>query len=439
MPKVPRGYDLDPVTGELVRLKSPSSPYSRHGLSPVPLGRFTTVVDKTQRTLSARLNPELAAAASTIDAVIDSPEGQEKVNQLLAAAGIMTGGRRQRGGELGDIRTLYGFTELQSVQESAAYLKAIAMMAIYNGGEMAKAGWNESEAQRAASAAYFKANYAPLYDTGGRLAEIIGGLADQLIVKAPVTTAMLVAGGAGYTVNFFKWVFTKYNEVGRATAADLLSDARAKKAAEAAVGGAKEALQTGVAVAFVANQLGLLPVSAVLAAILWQIQASLGTGTGRAYLVAGFYAWYNDQDANTQKALKAAAKKYAANAQSAAKKNAPAVVAASKDAAVALGGLLAKGAGATGTAFQAVAAAVTNAGGTVVQAQVTAADGNGGAALEGGASAAAIAVDQAGAGAAGTGATAGGRRRKTKKQVSKRRVTRRKKATKVMGAPVFIY
>jgi hypothetical protein len=400
------------------------------------------------RRYSARL-AALAAAASTIDTVIDSDEGQEELNKLLQGLTLSGGSKkRQRGGEFWDIRTLYGFAELQSVQEKAAYMKAIAMMAIYNGSEMAKAGWTGTEAQRAASAAYFKENYAPLYGTGERLLQIIGGLADQLIVKAPVTTVMLTAAGVGYTVNFFRWVFKKYNEVGRATATDLMSDARAKSAAEAAVGGAKEALQTGVAVAFVANQLGVLPVSAVLAAILWQIQATLGTGGGRAYLVGGFYAWYKGQDINTKKALKAAAKKYAADAQQAAAQNAPAVKAAAREAAATLGGLLAKGTAATGSAFQAVAAAVTGAGGTVVAEQVAAATANGAAALQDGAPAAAIAAGQAGAAPAGAlNAEASpfippggvGGRRKTKKVKSKRHVTRRKKATKVLGAPVFIY
>jgi hypothetical protein len=396
------------------------------------LGRIPDPEDP-ERLVSARLNPKLAAAASTIDVIVDSAKDAD-INAVFTEK---RGGKKyQRGGGF-DIMALEGVEEVgESVQERAAYLKALAMMAIYNGTEMAKAGWEGTERQRTDAKNYFIENYAPLYDTAGRLIGIIGKLADQVIVKTPVTTAMLIAGGVGATANFFKEVFAKYNEVGRAKAADLMSDERAQKAADAAVGSAKAVLQTTAVGAFVANQMGLLPVSAVLAAILWQIQASFATGSGRAYLVAGFYAWYKGQDSETKTAIKTTAKKYAADAQSAAASGAPAVKAAAKDAAEALGALLAKGSGATGTAFQAVANAVTRAGGNYAKESVV--QGGESAALEGGAPAAAIAVMGAG-GDAPPAPDASGGRRKTKKVKSKRRMTRRRKATKVMSAPVFVY
>jgi hypothetical protein len=217
-------------------------------------------------------------------------------------------------------------------------------------------------------------NFAPLYDVGGRLVEIIKGLADQLIVKAPITTAMLMGGSAGYTINFFRWVFAKYNEWGRATTQSLLSDARAKKAADAAVASTKDALQTGIAVGFIANQLGVLPVSAVLAVILWQIQASVAIPAGRAYVVSSLFAWYSGQNPETQAEINAAAKEYALKAQALATlgaKEAATQAGAAKAsldvAAKALAPLLIQGAsaaaGATGNAFQAVASGIaTNIG-----------------------------------------------------------------------------
>lgn len=455
------------------------------------LGRI--VDPATGNIVSARLNPELAAAASTIDVILDSDEGRAQAEAFLAEgaanADMMTAGRRQRGGEHGDILRLYGILDIDGVEDQVEALKVVAMAAIFNSKEAVKDGWATSEPMRQASKKFFIENYGPLYTTGGRLLGIIGGLADQLIVKVPVTTVMLTTAAAGYTLNFFSWVFRQYNDLGRAVAEDLLSDERAKSAAAAAVGNAKEALKTVGVVAFVANQLGLLPVSAVLAAILWQLQATLGTGGGRAYLVGGFYAWYQGQSPATQTAIKTAAKKYAADAQSAAKKNAPAVKAAAGESAAVLATLLAKGSAATGNAFQAVAKAITNNNGTVSVA-APAAEAPVQTALVEGAPAAALAAEQAGAGAApgpdvaavGDGAPAAvgapkvrkskraapldpsvaaaqafvpgsaaasadamvdvghaGGRRKTRKLKSKRRVTRRRKAQKILGTPVFIY
>lgn len=484
-----------------IRGKKPTAtgPISSGKFKPQGLGVALGRIRGPEGTIvSARLNPDLAEAVFA-DVAIDSEEGQAEIAKLLQTIQAQgqarkAGGKpkRQLGGENVDIMRLYGLTDLQTVQETAAYMKAIVHMAVFNAKEALKEGWSTSEEMRRQSANYFRENYAPLYAVSAKVLEIILGLAEQLIVKLPVTVAMLTGGSFGFTANFFRWVFTKVNDYGRGVSEYLLADDTAKKAAEAALGTTTEALKTGVAVAFIANQLGLLPVSAVLAAILWQIQASFGTGAGRAYVMASFYAWYQSQDNRAE--LDAAIKDYAVKAQAAiaAKggEGAAAAQAALAEAAAKLGPLLAKGAdagkhvaaysaalmaagvdqariaaimaGDAGvnagvSAFQAVSNAVRGARGRIGENRAPA---DPVAALQQGAPAAAVAAAQAPAAVAADPAAAaaiaqeapfppvvlaprvaqGGRKQRGKKKTRrapKRRITRR--ARKYLAAPVFAY
>jgi hypothetical protein len=64
----------------------------------------------------------------------------------------------------------------------------------------------------------------------------------------------------------------------------------------------------------VLNQLGLLPLSAVIAILLVGLKANLATGTSRAYLVTSFYAWYLGQPKASQEKINTVASEYAAAA-----------------------------------------------------------------------------------------------------------------------------
>jgi hypothetical protein len=185
------------------------------------------------------------------------------------------------------------------------------------------------------------------------------------------------------------------------------------------------------------NQLGLLPVSAVLAGILFALKVNFGTGTGRAYLVSSFYTWYRTQTPDDQKAIKDAAAEYAIKSGAAAQSGAAAAKEAGEAAAAVLAPLLAKGASSAESAFKAIAKAVRAKEPKAISDTAEAdAEKNAVTALTEGGRAAAIAASAA---EGGMEATTGGNRRKTKKVKSKRRMTRRRKATKVMGAPVFVY
>jgi hypothetical protein len=472
MPKDPR------ITGaqERQRRAAPYQPVGR-----VPLGN---------RIVSARLNkqqlledldnivPETAAPTDAdIQELVDSL-AQQGLNIQPAGAG---GGKRQRGGDV------WG-----TAAERAGFVKAIALMSVYN------TAWALGEGAAAVvppTQAYLLKELDPLIKASGRLGGILKGLIQQT-TRVPITLALLSAGGLGYTANVAAKLLEAANSWGRGTSEYLLSEDAAEKAATAALSSAKQAALTGAVTAATLNQLGLLPVSTMLAAIFFALQVNLGTGTGRAYVISGFYTWYLSQERGTQETIKTEAVKYAAAAKAKA-------VPAAAEAARALAPHLARaGRGAAagaGNAFKVVAdalrrppAAHTGEQPVTVSAPIAAeqegaAPAVAEAVLVQGVSAAAVAaeagaesrVEAADGGAppapvvavvatktrksrkvldpqavpfpapgdgaamdadAALAAPAGpGGRRKTKKVKSKRRVTRRKKATKVLGAPVFIY
>jgi hypothetical protein len=210
----------------------------------------------------------------------------------------------------------------------------------------------------------------PLLGSGTPAAKIALNLAYELF-RVPITGIQLGIGGAGYTANFVAQVIKYFNEWGRTTSSYLLSDEVAVKAATAAVSTAKSATATGAVALIAANQLGLVPLSAILAAILFSVQMNFATGAGKAYAITSFYAWYNAQPDATQKAVKKAATEYASAAASAAKTAAKSQTAdaakvviktAAKSAAKNLGAALSETGKAGKNAFNAVADAAGKAG-----------------------------------------------------------------------------
>lgn len=461
------------------------------------LGRFKTTDPATGKVVSrsARLNPELAAA----DLVVSELTEGEIDGILGELSSKLTGGaRRQRGGGWwDDIKT-----------DVAGKYAAVKTLVVWS---MAASGKLGSEAAKKVSEAtgvngetakkYLLDNYAdPLLKMGGRLAAIGVKLADQVLVKLPVSLTLLTASGLGYVTNVTAEVVAMLNTWARTTSETLISDETAKKTATAAVSSSKAILQTMAVGAFAANQLGILPISAVLAAILFSLQVNLGTGGGRAYVAASLYSWYIAQPQQTQTKIDAAAVEYAKAAKDKAK---PKLEAAAKE----LGPLLSKKGAATVNAFKSVAeacrrgkakatdkeeaapvevnassleaaaddapaaagnasssaaaeaalvsaepvaaaAAVLAGAEVVVEANVPAEKPPGnrratrGRPLAAASAAAAAFVPGVAAGqgssAAADTAMKGGRR-KTRKPKSKRRVTRRRKAQKILGTPVFIY
>jgi hypothetical protein len=406
------------------------------------------------RIVSARLNPGLEFIKDA--AAVPADVTEDELNSMFAELRIDSSGgkRHQKGGAM-------------TYAEKLKYAKTVAMMVLYN------TAWSAQEGGEAAAPyvkEYLKSRFiTPLYPAGSRTATILIGLADQ-IVQSGVTVVNLTVSSGAYTANVVSKIIQKFNEWGTATSATLVSDEYALAAASAAVESGKQIGVTVAVAGFVANQIGVLSMSAVLAAILFTLRINLGSGPGRAYLVTSFYTWFLQQNKGDQKAIVDAAKKYATTAGEGA-----------KEAARTLGPLLAKagagtaaaGSGAAQNAFAAIRAAVQATGVAVPTEPPTSAEVP--AALEAAAPSAAQAVASpsvvvaaaevavppavrgrraaaapplnptaapfpAPPGASGDAAMGtGGRRRKTKKVKSKRRVTRRKKTTKVLGAPVFIY
>lgn len=296
---------------------------------PGEFGR-ATLPDGT--TVSLRLNPDLIPAAiaemdiSNMLADDEFPDIQKIVDETEKTLELapdppeeggmdMSGGRkRQRGGALED-------------WEKLQYAKAIAMMFFYKSSDVAKAAGVPVKD-------YFVSRFiTPLYGTTSRTAQIMMGLADQ-IFQGGVTVANLSIAGVGFTANFTSKILENFNTWGGAIVTKALSDEYAKAAADAAVESASQVAVTAGVGLFVANQIGILPMSAVLAAILFALKVNLGTGTGRAYVVSSFYAWYMAQNKDDKKKIIKHAQEYATTAGKGA---ADAAVAAGK-----LGSLLSK-------------------------------------------------------------------------------------------------
>jgi hypothetical protein len=370
-----------------------------------PEGALGSVYVKGVRR-SARLNPALAILDTVTATVpVTKDELNTELKGISAIVSKFTGGkRRQRGGDDELVTMLAQVIQREDVQAKLAIVKSVAMMGIYNGKIALQQGYKDTEGMRMKAKEYFMANYAaPLLGVGTKLFDIGAKLADQLIVKAPVTLTMLSAAGVGYTFNVTAEIIRKFNHWGRKTTDEFLSDEKAKKAAEWAVQDAMTSGKTALVGVAVANQLGLLPASALLAAILFALQINVASPTGRGYMIASFYAWYAGQPKETQEEVKKAATEYAVSVKNAAVKGAPQVKAAAKAAGKTLGPLLVAGGK---TAFAAVAEGAREAGHMIgiVPSELLVNDAAAVSALENGGVAAAIAVDRVGAGDASAAA-----------------------------------
>jgi hypothetical protein len=366
-------------------------------------------------------------------------------------------------------------------RENVAVVKAVVLMVAYNTARVA-AGLAPPAVD------FIRRELSPLFPAGGRALEIAADLALQ-IFRTPITLALLTVGGVGYTANVASKVVKRINEWGRGMSATLLSEEAAENAADAAFATGTATVKTVVVSAAVLNQLGLLPLSAVVAILLVGLKANLATGTSRAYLVASFYAWYLGQPEDKQTEINKVASEYAAAA-------AAGVTEAAKEAGAALGDLLATASPAAAevvgmaaapavitvddkpiavagkSAFEVAAEAIKGSGQPVEVLNAKGVEGK--AAATGAIATAGEAVKRtvrkagvlpksesepvekeewveltklpktAALAAAADAAAAKrpkrrGGGRKTKKRSSKRRVTRRAKPTRVLGTPVFVY
>lgn len=421
----------------------------------------------TGRIVSARLNPDIIAEAAIpseqqINAMLaevgeapleKAPELKEEDEDAMAEGGAR---RRQKGAGWQDVKNSvnakYVFTKnaLLLATKTVAEVVGVAVTTLKEKGSAAgKAAaarvtetWASTEQGRAAALeavkVYLTEELNPLGTVGLKLLKILLRLAEQIFIKTPVTVGVTAMAGVGATANFVRFLFDISNTWTREVAMGAVDDKKAKEAAAAALASVKSVGTTAIVGVAVANQLGVLPMSAVLAAILFALQVNLGTGPGRAYLITGFYAWYKSQKPEDQQAIKTAAENYGAAAKDAVVARAKEATPQIKAAATQLGGLLAKAGKGGKNAVQAVAEKLKPAEKPPVPEAAPA------AALENGAPAAvavaaAVVAAPAEAGTGGPPAGRGGRARKTSKRGMKRRMTRRRKAPKYLAAPVFAY
>lgn len=205
-------------------------------------------------------------------------------NQINSMKG---GGRRnQRGGYL---------------TETMQIIKAASLYVAYKGAD--KTG-------RAAE--YFKQEVIdPIFGSTSRVAAIIVKLADQVVIKTPVTAVVGSLAAVGFTANVAATIAQKFNTWARGVAAAALTDEAADRAAQVAVGDARKIATTAGIAALIANQVGILPMSILAATILRGLKVSVKTPVLRANVVATLYAWYLAQDQPTRNAIKAQAVEYA--------------------------------------------------------------------------------------------------------------------------------
>jgi hypothetical protein len=285
----------------------------------------------------------------------------------------------------------------------------------------------------------------------GQAAAVGAYTADQLLI-ALMSVVSLLGGVLQFTVGTAGQIAANVSDGVQRAAAVLKDPANQKGTADAATSVANLPVSIAVAIAAL-TQGGLVSLTTVVAVILRSLGLVL-SGPGRAAATLGFYVWFLQQDVADQKVIKDAAANYAV----AARGGAIAAAGQLPAAAGALADVIAAGAAAARAALPAgvkVAAVplVDAAQQVAAEGQMDAAVGDAAVLLAGVAVAAAASQEAVAAGVAeaaqgpaeavvaviqdAVAAPAGGR--KTKKQKSKRRMTRRRKATKVMGAPVFIY
>lgn len=163
---------------------------------------------------------------------------------------------------------------------------------------------------------YAQREIAPIGPSGMAVATGAVGLAQEVVVRVPVTLVTLTLSGTALSVKFFRALFAKFNSWGRTSAERIRSDLSAEQAADAAVKDIPSIAKTAAVGVVFFNQLGLLPLSAVLAAILFAVKANVSTGPARSLLISQFYAWYIMKTPKEQAAFLQNAKTYAAAAAS---------------------------------------------------------------------------------------------------------------------------
>jgi hypothetical protein len=257
---------------------------------------------------SLRIAAMKAAEEATKEAVGEDPVAIDKladeVDAALKSIGqgelsqeAMEGGRRRkvRGGQPKRVKTEEGSAAAPTTTSKTEYLKKVG----------------------AAILEYAQKEVAPIAPSGMAVATGAVGLVQELVVRVPVTLITLTLSGTALSVKFFKALFAKFNSWGRTTAEQLRSDLTAEQAADAAVKDIPSIARTATVGVVFFNQLGLLPISAVLAAILFAVRANVSTGPARSLLISQFYAWYIMKPKKEQEAFIKAAKDYAAQAATA--------------------------------------------------------------------------------------------------------------------------
>ncbi len=240
-------------------------------------------------------NPsQIDQLATEVDAALKSIGEGEISQEAMEMA--MEGGRRRkaRGGDkrskVGELGTAVPSTTTSKTE----YLKKIG----------------------AAILEYAQREIAPIGPSGMAVATGAVGLAQEVVVRVPVTLVTLTLSGTALSVKFFRALFAKFNSWGRTSAERLRSDLSAEQAADAAVKDIPSIAKTAAVGVVFFNQLGLLPLSAVLAAILFAVKANVSTGPARSLLISQFYAWYIMKTPKEQAAFLQNAKTYAAAAAS---------------------------------------------------------------------------------------------------------------------------
>lgn len=299
----PEGSVYDPTTGQRFSAR----------LNPKRATEIIENAAKDGTLMKAVDTAGLGVAAAALDITDDEVDEVIEGSEIdLSTIGGKRHSRKYGGNKDGDDSSGSQATAEEVKQDRVAIAKTIALAALYNIKLRSQQAWVDSKEAREAAKQYFLDQYAtPLLSVSKRFGKIAAGLVDQLIVKAPVTLVMLSTGGAGYVVNVAAKIVGKFNSWGRKTTTTLLSDTAANEAAALAIDGVSAKLKTATVGFIIANQLGFLPISTVAAAIIFYLQNSIGTGTGRAYVISSFYAWYLNQDSKKQEDIDNAAWQYA--------------------------------------------------------------------------------------------------------------------------------
>ncbi len=151
---------------------------------------------------------------------------------------------------------------------------------------------------------YATVELAPITPAAYAAAKGTLGLTQEIVIRVPVTLVTLTAAGVALSANFFKSLFAKFNTWARASATEIQSPDYADRAADAATKDLESIAKTTAVTAIFFNQLGLLPLEVVLAAVLYGLQVNLGTGPGRSLVVSHFYTWYIQKPKTAREAAK---------------------------------------------------------------------------------------------------------------------------------------